>query len=565
MNKTININLGGLSFHIDEDAYQKLSRYFEAIKLSLSKSGSQDEIIRDIEIRIAELFIEWQTAQNQVVTLTQVDQMIGIMGQPEDYRIDDEPEEAYSTYQSAKPYRKLYRDTDKGMIGGVSSGLSHYFGIDTVWIRILFAVVVFAGFGTGIIIYLILWIVTPAAVTTAEKLEMTGQAVNISNIERKVREEFDNVSNRLKNINYDEMGKQFKTGGTRVADNFGGAMLSVINILAKVLGAFILFIAASTIIGLLVGLITMGSSSFVSFPWYEYAEFANYTSFPLWMVSILIFLAVGIPFIFLFILGIKLVAPAVKAMNSVVKYVLLTFWIFSIAALIFMGVQQSSAVAYDAKTSTKETLNIAVNDTLKIKFKYNDLYSSMLDSDFDFKITRNEKNEKVVYSNDVEIVIATTDQPQAYLQIEKKADGASYQEARNASQKILYNFELQNNTLILDNYLIYGAENKFRNEKVKIYLYLPNSQIIFPDRSLEDYDDSDQNVFNADYSKQLVYQVRNNMIQCISCPGYNLNNSNQTQNDTIATTKNDSINPNQVEKNRTRKFSYRYNSNQNSN
>lgn len=64
MNKTININLGGLSFHIDEDAYQKLSRYFEAIKLSLSKSGSQDEIIRDIELRIAELFTEWQTAQN---------------------------------------------------------------------------------------------------------------------------------------------------------------------------------------------------------------------------------------------------------------------------------------------------------------------------------------------------------------------------------------------------------------------------------------------------------------------------------------------------------------------
>ncbi len=561
MNKTININLGGLSFHIDEDAYQKLSRYFEAIKLSLSKSGSQDEIIRDIELRIAELFIEWQTTQNQVITLSQVDQMIGIMGQPEDYRIDDEPEETYTTFQSAKPYRKLYRDTEKGMIGGVSSGLSHYFGIDTVWIRILFAIVVFAGFGTGVVIYLILWIVTPAAVTTAEKLEMTGQAVNISNIERKVREEFDNVSTRLKNIDYDQMGKQFKTGGTRVADNFGGAMLAIINVLAKVLGAFILFIAASTLIGLLIGLITMGSSSFVSFPWYDYAEFANYTGFPLWTISILTFLAVGIPFIFLFILGIKLVAPAVNAMNSVLKYVLLTVWLFAVAALIFLGVQQSSEVAYDAKTSTKEILNIAVNDTLKVKFRYNDLYTSNLDNSSDFKIARNEKNQKVIYSNSVEIIIATTDQPQAFLQIEKNADGASYQEARNASEKISYKYQLQGNSLILDNYFIYNIENKFRNEKVKLYLYLPANQIIMPDSSLKYYDNSDSSVFDADYSQSSIYQVKNNNLQCISCPEYQITEKNLLEGDTISKKNIDSLDTNNIIKKRTRKYSYRYNSN----
>ncbi len=561
MNKTININLGGLSFHIDEDAYQKLSRYFEAIKLSLSKSGSQDEIIRDIELRIAELFIEWQTAQNQVITLSQVDQMIGIMGQPEDYRIDDETEETYTTFQSAKTYKKLYRDTEKGMIGGVSSGLSHYFGIDVVWIRILFAVVVIAGFGTGVIIYLILWIVTPAAVTTAEKLEMTGQAVNISNIERKVREEFDNVSNRLKNIDYDEMGKQFKTGGTRMADNFGGAMLSIINVFAKVLGAFILFIAASTLIGLLIGLITMGSSSFVNFPWYDYAEASNYTNFPLWAVSTLSFIAIGVPFIFLFVLGIKLVAPSVKAMNSALRYVLVSLWLLSVAVLIFIGVQQSSAVAYDAKTSTKEILNVAVNDTLKIKFKYNDLYASNLNSNYDFRITRDENNQKVIYSNSVEIVIATTDQPQAYLQIEKKADGASYQEARKASEQILYKYEVQNNTLILDNYFTYNVANKFRNEKVKLYLYLPDHQIIMPDSSMKYYDDSDQNVFDTDYSQVFFYKVKNNSLQCISCDDYILTEKKSTEIDTVSKKNIDSLDTISNVKKRTRKYSYRYNSN----
>ena len=177
MNKTVNINLGGMFFHIDEDAYQKLTRYFDAIKRSLSNSGGQDEIIKDIEMRIAELISEKHTNEKQVINVKEVDDIITIMGQPEDYKIDadDEPRTRtdFNDATSGRTSKKLYRDKDGAVVGGVLSGLGYYFGIDKVWLRIILLVLV-CFYGTGLLAYIILWIVMPEAVTTSEKLEMSG-------------------------------------------------------------------------------------------------------------------------------------------------------------------------------------------------------------------------------------------------------------------------------------------------------------------------------------------------------------------------------------------------------
>ena len=167
MNKTVNINLGGMFFHIDEDAYQKLTRYFDAIKRSLSNAGGQDEIIKDIEMRIGELITERHTNDKQVINLREVDEIITVMGQPEDYRIDGDDTDV-SVYSAPRRNKKLYRDTEKGLIGGVATGLGHYFGIDAIWFKIMLLVFVFAGFGTGIVAYILLWMVTTETVPTSE-------------------------------------------------------------------------------------------------------------------------------------------------------------------------------------------------------------------------------------------------------------------------------------------------------------------------------------------------------------------------------------------------------------
>ena len=259
MNKTVNINLGGMFFHIDEDAYQKLTRYFDAIKRSLSNSSGHDEIIKDIEMRVSELLTEKQKSDKHVVGLKDVDEVIAIMGQPEDYILEDESIVA-KTYGNNAPVRskKLYRDKEKGMIGGVSAGLGHYFGIDAVWIRIVLLLLVFAGFGTGILAYIILWVVTPEAVTTSEKLEMTGEPVNISNIEKKVREEFESVSDKIKNADYDKYGNQIKTGASKIGNSLGDFIMTVFKVFAKFLGVILIITGIATLACVLIAVFTLG-------------------------------------------------------------------------------------------------------------------------------------------------------------------------------------------------------------------------------------------------------------------------------------------------------------------
>src|SRR5690606_37673748 len=150
MNKTVNINLGGMFFHIDEDAYQKLTRYFDAIKRSLTDATGQDEIIKDIEMRLAELISEKHTNDKQVINVREVDEVIAVMGQPADYRIADDAAPGAGTtgaFEATRKSKKLYRDIDKAMLGGVATGLGHYFGINPMWLRIMF--LLFVPFGVG--------------------------------------------------------------------------------------------------------------------------------------------------------------------------------------------------------------------------------------------------------------------------------------------------------------------------------------------------------------------------------------------------------------------------------
>lgn len=522
MNKTVNINLGGMFFHIDEDAYQKLNRYFEAIKRSLNNSTGQDEIIKDIEMRIAEIISEKHTHDKQVINSREVDEVIAIMGQPEDYRIEDDGQPAAASanfeYTAPKRMKKLYRDTEKGMVGGVATGLGHYFGIDAVWIKILFLIFVFAGFGTGIIAYFVLWIVTPAAQTTAEKLEMRGEPVTISNIEKKVREEFENVSDKFKNANYDQMGNQVKTGAERVANNILDVLGKVFGAFAKVLGALIVVFTALLLIGGFISLFTLGSSSFIDVPWQKYAEALNYTDFPLWSVATLGFLAIGIPVFFLFILGLKLLVSNLKSIGNVAKYTLLALWLISIGILITLGVKQATEIGYEGKTVEKQTLQVAANDTLYVKFRYNDYYAKNVENRHDFEFTQDEKGKDVIYSNEVHIEILKTDEKFPYVQIEKVARGKSLSEAKQRSEKIRYGFSIEGNHLILDNYLLTDVENKYRKQEVEIFLYVPEGIYLKPDESLENFDWSDDGFFNLHWSGEYDYKVGKDQVKCLNCP-----------------------------------------------
>jgi len=518
MNKTVNINLGGMFFHIDEDAYLKLTRYFDAIKRSLNNSSGQDEIIKDIEMRVSELLTEKQKSEKHVVGLKDVDEVIAVMGQPEDYIIEDEEKSNQSFNQYARKHKKLYRDKEKGMIGGVATGLGHYFGIDSVWIKIVFLIFVFAGFGTGILAYFVLWVVTPEAVTTSEKLEMTGEPVTISNIEKKVREEIDSLSEKFKNADYDKMGNQVKSGAERISSSFGDFIMTVFKIFAKVLGVFLIMSGLTVLILLLIGVFTLGTNIFIEFPWQNFVDAGNFTDYPIWAFGLLMFFAVGIPFFFLTLLGFKLLSPELKPIGNITKYTLLAVWIIAVAIAISIGIKQATELSYDGKTVEKKAINVNPTDTLFVKFRFNDYYAKDLNHHRDFEFVQDSANHQLIYSTDVRLHVLHTDQPTAYLQIEKSARGNSFTTAKQRAEKIDYKIELNGNHLVLDNYFLTDVKNKFRGQEVDVYLYLPEGQLFKPDTSLQDYDDSEDEFFNLHFSGNYNYKVQGSKIKCLDCP-----------------------------------------------
>jgi len=195
MKKTIAINLGGMVFNIDEDAYHRLRSYLNKLEAHFGYGTEAKEISLDVEARIAELLKSKKPQANAVITLEDIDEVIHTMGEPTDFEKGSNSESyQYTSYQSS--YRRMYRDPDSRVIGGVCSGLSAYFHIDPIILRLLF-VILFLGFGTGLLIYIILWIVLPAANTVAEKLEMRGEKVNINNIKNAMRNEFNDVKNNM--------------------------------------------------------------------------------------------------------------------------------------------------------------------------------------------------------------------------------------------------------------------------------------------------------------------------------------------------------------------------------
>ncbi|WP_159801195.1 PspC domain-containing protein [Flavobacterium sp. MK4S-17] len=522
MNKTVSINLGGLFFHIDENAYQKLNHYFDAIRRSLSPDG-KDEIMNDIEGRIAELLTEKMKNDKQVVGIKEVEEVIAVMGQPEDYRIEDDenaaPKSTYTQYEYTYPRsRKFYRDGDKAIIAGVCAGIAHYFRIDPLWIRILFIISPFISFGTSLIVYVLLWILIPKAITTTEKLEMTGEPINISNIERKVKEEFEAISARIQNVDYEKLGANAENLGNRA----GNVFVKIFKGIAKVIGALLTIFAAVALGGLIIAFIT--SLFTLTTPgniWFPYAEGINYTNVPLWVISLLGLLSVGIPLFALFLLGLKILVENSRTIGQMSRYTLLVLWLGSLGALGYIGIMQAGEVSEQGKTILKQELPIAITDTLNVKFRYNDYFAKSVYSNNTFKFTEDEEGNAIMYSNSILFYVLKTDESKPYVHIEKTASGHSVSEARKRAEKIRYNFDFKDNTLVLDNYLLTDSSNRYRKQNVEVYLYLPEGYMIKPDSSVKEYDDTDNDFFDLWFeSDNFVYKMGSNHVDCLNCFEY---------------------------------------------
>ncbi len=396
MKKTISITLNGLVFSLEEDAYETLKQYLSSIENHYGRQEEKKEIMADIESSIAEKFSKKIKTSKEAVTLENVEETIKIMGTVEEITETDEISENKETKEEETPIskRKLYRDTDDVIIAGVASGIAAYFGINPLTVRLIFFILIFVH-GLGILAYIIFWIALPKAETSAQKLEMRGKPVNLSEIEQVVKEKSKIISEESKKA----LG-QFKNNNV---------FIKILNIPVYLVKVFFIFIkkawsifwpAVSIFCGIMViigsAFAIMGASVFSSIIILNITSpyiisdlpLAELAKEPLYYIGVISFYAACVlPMILLTALGVSLIRRKnsfhAKSLSILAGIWMLAIIIFSISAINLApmvktkvqeaDIQKNITRYYDYKDFNKlylggrQTIKVTKGDNFSIK------------------------------------------------------------------------------------------------------------------------------------------------------------------------------------------------------
>ena len=514
MNKTLNINLGGIVFHIDEDAFEILNNYLNTLKHHFKNEESGDEILKDIEGRIAELFTG-RLDKKEAISLTDVNEIITIMGDPSQY--DDEIDQEQSQEYQHKDEdlrqgkrRKVFRDEEDRMIGGVCSGLANYFDISVFWSRIIFIGMLFL-IGPGApFLYLMFWIALPSAKTTAEKLEMKGEKVNINNIEKNIKDELNIVENKI--LDFDKKYTKEIFGANSFFRKIVDFCIRVITGIFKFIGScfgFFCILFGGILLLLIFSFVFSGAEIlFQNHPMVEhvYSNFFNNKS-ATWFS-----LFIGIPMVAIILFGLRLVNNTKIHMNY--KIGIYVLWITSIFFLLNSAKDISIEFQEEAKNTIIENI-ITESDTLYLSM--NDV-DRVFDNAFDangFKVTPFEDN---LMGIGMQLDIVKSKEDNLNIIKEATARGKNKQIAKEMTEGVGFEFLLEDDNLIFDDFFTISTQ-KWRMQELDLTLEIPVGMVIFLDHSLEDLIYDIKNVHNMwDYDMLGHYwKMEKEGLSCISC------------------------------------------------
>jgi len=509
MKKTFTINISGSIFHIDEDAYEKLQKYLHMLNRHFGAVIEGQEILQDIEARIAELLIEKTNNKVEVITDVMVDEVIARMGKPEDFMEPGE-EEATSKTQAEAPLegepkmrRRLYRDGDSRVLGGVCSGMGAYFNIDLVILRVIFVLAFFLSAGTAMIVYIVLWIAVPKAKTTAQRLEMKGKEATVSNIEKSIKEEMNEVGeNYNKFINSPSNDK----GQSRI-ERFGDVVTSVLKVVLRVV---VLLFGAALIIGGIVGLIgfvtsiAVGHSIMHGGPWnFGWDSDINMTGLLEHFVSpgaytislIAISLLIGIPILLILFVGTKLLFRY-KTNNKLIGLGTFGLWLVALITLIVVSVNQVGHFGKQTSQTITQKVDCTTCKTIYLETT-DDLYESMIEDHISLdrmKIAMVNGKEKLL--GHPRFTVEKSSTGEYLLLIKKRARGSSTEDAQKNVEQIEYNFSQKDSTLKFDPYYFLKENSKWREQEVSMILKVPEGKSVYLSNNLTDIIYDIENVDN---------------------------------------------------------------------
>lgn len=485
MKKTFTINISGTVFHIEEDAYEVLQKYLINLKNHFGPGEEGKEILADIEARIAEIFIEKSTNVQKVVSLEMVNAAIEIMGSPEDFEQEESEEEAQSAdTEEAKRRRRLYRDPDHRVIGGVCGGLGAYFNMDPVILRIIFVALLFITGGAAFLAYIILWIAVPKAKNTAQRLEMRGQEATVRNIEKSIKEEVSEMKESFKKMKDSETYSK----GKRTMDAAGDVTYNVFKVILRVA---VIVIGVLLIISGFLGLLGFISSMVVghSFvhgwpmiwsPEVEVPGFFNHFVSPgtVTFGMIAIGILAGIPLLAMLFIGTKLVFRY-KTNNTVIGLTMVGIWLIALVSLIVVSFSQLGN--YKSRSSVTESKIISCDSCQTLVLNLGeDKYADYAKMDFEIDNVKVAvvDGEEVLLGH-VKLDIEKSGNDDFAILVKKASRGRDRESAKESSENIIYRFEQKDSTLMFDPYFILGKDEKYRGQDVSITIKVPEGKAVY--------------------------------------------------------------------------------------
>jgi len=423
-------------------------------------------------------FLKSESLRRKKMIENDVKEVMTIMGSPHQFDEDYDPEQdSEFYYESAQTQnkRQLFRDTEEGILAGVSAGLGHYFNIDPVIIRVLWIVLVLVG-GSGVLVYIIAWIAIPEAKTTAQKLRMYGQSANLDNFKTFA----------------ESVTKEAKTGFKRASDSVKNSFKKKDNTFTKIVKAvarvfgFILFFAGIMGVAALV-LFFLTDISFFFFQ----KEFLNTDLNGIvslffvnsMLATWLVFAVTIVPVIFMVIAGGMLLFNQ-KPRSRGLIFTLLIIWFVAIVGLSFMGARTGFDFKETYKIEEKSIIEDSIQRLEINLFKDEVLINNTTDYDFDKSITLKDNWISLGY---VRLHIRPTKDTLFYYTLEKRSNGPNLKRAKSNLEAIRYEIDQKDNHLNLPTQFSFPDDQKIRGQAVKVKLYVPEGKQVLLNGNLSDY------------------------------------------------------------------------------
>lgn len=472
MNRIISINIRGVIFQIEEDAFDYLDAYIKKLKRHFSDQDGMDEILSDIETRIAEMLTR-NPGLNGSVDLNRVKEIVSQMGDPAQFDDEASAEQTAGESQSAVGKRKLYRDNEGKWLGGVCSGLGAYFDIDPLWIRIAFLFAFFT-FGTGLLLYILLWVLIPEAVTASERLEMKGKKVTIDNIEKTIREEFDRFKQEFDDS---DIASHTKRAAKSARNAIGGAARKGVQAFSRLFGL-------ALVIVVLIGIIVLGFAYFgflidlwrtPFFPFFQnlFESQAEYFFYSISLASMFLIPVIGALYLGVrLLLGLRNTSPWIGRSLSII-------WLFSIVFTVIMVFQLSSSWSEHAVLS--DEMAMGHSDTLFIESANTTVYNQ---KEYTLEFGRS-RGIRGIYAKEngqlmrpVKLSIVPSDGNEFMLKEQRHSNGKNHEQAAELASKISHSVELNGNHLVFNPYYSVDDHEVWKNQFIEYTLYVPIGKVI---------------------------------------------------------------------------------------